>query len=158
MKKSIIILLCILIVSLILSSCESIIGVSSFDISPRGDDGFSVSIGCFGVSGYLVQQWEDDAFHKGEQVCSLDDYLYSERVKISICDIDPLDSFTSEYKPWEAYDCEISSHSVRFMWCYSDHGIDIYISSAVPLKVEEHKTMTDVPLLGNLKINISFAS
>lgn len=158
MKKSIIIPLCILIISLILSSCESIIGVSSFDLSPNGDNGFSVSIGCFGASGYLVRQWEGDTFYKGEQVGSLDDYLYSERVKISLCDIDPLDSFTSEYKPWEAYDREISSHSVRFMWCYSDHGIDIYISSDVPLKVEEHNTMTDVPLLENLKINISFAS
>ncbi len=140
-----------------LTSCGSMIGVGSFDISSRGDDGFSVSVGCFGASGYLVQQWEGETFYKGEQVCSLDDYLYSERIKISICDIDPLDSFTTEYKPWEAYDCEISSHSIKFMWCYSDHGIDIYISSDVPLEVKDYRTMTDVPLFGNLKIKISFA-
>ena len=161
MKRTISLFLLIVIMTLTLASCSGIeetikdvAGVRGVNISKNIFGDIVVSIRHFGASGYLVEKMENDVFYIGERPASLDDYMYPERVKIRLFDIDAHKRFESKYEQRKVYDYDFGSYKVQFMWIYNaDHGVDIYIASDVPLSVQE-QISTNVPIFGVLRTKV----
>jgi hypothetical protein len=162
MKRIISLFLLIVITTLTFASCSSaekiikdVAGVRSVNVSKNLFGNVVVSISHFGASGYLVEKMENDVFYIGERPASLDDYMYPERIKIRLFDVDAHKRFESKYEQREVYDYDFGSYKVQFMWNYnSDHGVDIYIASNAPLSVKE-QTSTNVPSFGFLRIKVT---
>lgn len=131
-------------------------GMQTLDFSYVSEDQFKISIGYADCSGYSVQYVNsNDLLYRGEMPQNFDDYLPSNRIKITLGDCKMSERIEQQYAAWEVYDIKLKEQDICFMWCPNDdHGIDLFIASDSTLCVDEQSFTKLTMPIGKISLNI----
>ena len=133
------------------------LGVLLLDFVQVSEEQFRVDIHYADCSGYsVIYVDEDERLYRGEKPQMLDEYLPSNRIKITLGDCEMSERVKEEYSPWQVYDFNFEGCSVSFMWCYNnDHGVNLYIASDSMLRINERAFSKIKIPIGKISIDIT---
>ncbi len=134
-------------------------GVQKISLSQKSENLFSLTVKCFGGTGYKVCNVdEDEKVLYGESYKDYDGSIGEYRIKIVIHDIAyDADGYNEKliekYTPFTAHNLAEGSSPLKMMWVYDgSHGIEIYIGSDKPLTVTEGEY--DMKSISKIKVEI----
>lgn len=106
-------------------------GIKDISANKMIGDSYKIEIKCNDYRQYEVTNVDnDEKAYCGEKLLSINQDLGKNIIKVHLFDsADPDESFYSTYRPWTTYELSGSDNQLRFMYCYSDHGVLIYIGS-----------------------------
>ena len=118
MRRSIEIMSIILLTAL----ATTFVGANGFGIQKirffdMTENQVNISIRYVDCSGYSVKYvQDDDVLYHGELPKSLDEYLPSNRIRITLSDCKMTEKIKTQYSAWTVYDADCENEDICFMW------------------------------------------
>jgi hypothetical protein len=132
-------------------------GIQKIRFFDMTENQVNISIRYVDCSGYSVKHVQDDeVLYHGELPKSFDEYLPSNRIRITLSDCKMTEKIKTQYSAWTVYDADCENEDICFMWCYNaDHGIYLFVASDSVLHIDEQLyTKLNKPI-GEISISIN---